>query len=202
MNLIIKIFITSTVILYSLPVFSLTGEEALSKFRGKMYGIGKLTGIISWTYNSGQTYSGSFKYLSPGKIFIKFSTPRGKILVSNGKKLWVYNPSSNICGIQELSRGSSGGIAGMTKGYFAILSSQSSSGYTIKLKSNDKRYNEIVLVLDRSFFLKKAVFKTGKGGGVSFTISNVDRKASVMKSLFNFNVPSSAQVVNNPLNIR
>ena len=136
MDSVIKIIITSFVILYSLPIFSLNGEEALSRFRGRMYGTKKLTGIISWTYNSGQSYSGSFKYLSPGKIFVKFSTPRGKILVSNGKKLWVYNPSTNICGVQELSRGFSGGIAGITKGYFAILSSQGSSGYTIKLKNN------------------------------------------------------------------
>jgi len=182
--------------------FAITGSEALAKFRGRMASIGKLTGIISWTVNSGQTFTGSFKYLNPGKIYVKFSNQGGKTLVSNGKKLWVYSPSNNICGVQDLTRGGSGGIAGMVSGYLAIVTSQSSSGYTLKLKSNNKRYTEITLYLTSSFFLKKAIFKTKDGKAFSVSISNVNTSVSVMNSLFNFRVPANAQVVKNPLNIR
>ena len=182
-------------------LYPITGDQAAEKFRKRMYGIGKMTGIISWSNETGQTFTASFKYLAPGKIYVKFSNPRGKVIVSNGKKLWVYNSNSNICGIQDLYRGSSGGIASLTKGYMAIVSPQG-SGYTLKLKSNDRSISQITLILDRSFFLKKGKFKYKSGGIMNFSLSNVSTKASVMKSLFNFNVPASSQVVNNPLNVR
>jgi len=182
---------------------AVTGDEALAKFRGRMGGIGKMTGIISWTAHSGQTFTGSFKYMAPDKIYVKFSNPQGKIIVSNGRRLWVYSPGSNICGVQDLAQGStSGGIAGMTKDYNAIVTSQGSGGYTVKLKNNAQHYTEIVLILDSSFFLKKAVFKGKEDESFSFTISNVSMTAGVMRSLFDFSVPSNAQVVKNPLNIK
>ncbi len=181
--------------------FALTGDEALSSFRGRMNSIGKLTGIISWSLPSGETYTGSFKYMSPGKIYIKFSSPAGKIIVSNGKSLWVYAPGSNICGVQDLGGGGSGGISALTTGYFAIVTAQGPGGYTIKLKNNDKSYSEIILMVDSTFFLKKAILKS-KEGSYSFSISNVSASAAVIPSIFDFNVPSNSQVVKNPLNIK
>ena len=182
--------------------FAITGDEALSSFRGRMNSIGKLTGIISWSYSSGETYTGSFKYMSPGKIYIKFSNPSGKIIVSNGRSLWVYSPGSNICGVQDLGGGGSGGIAALTSGYLAIVTASGPGGYTLKLKNNEKSYSEIILMLDSTFFLKKAVLKSKDGGSYNFSISNVSASAPVIPSIFDFNVPSSAQVVKNPLNIK
>ena len=184
-------------------LYPITGDEALAKFRGRMLGIGKMSGVISWTQGSGFSYSGTFKYMAPDKIYVKFSNPGGKILVSNGRKLWVYNPSSSICGVQDLATGSiSGGIAGMTGDYRAIVTAQGADGYTIKLKNSDKAYTEIILRVDSTFFLKRAILKDKNGDGFSFTLSNVDFTPAVMQSLFNFNVPSNAQVVKNPLNIK
>jgi len=181
--------------------YSMTGQEALSRFKSRMYGIPKMTGIISWSGKSGQTYTGNFKYMSPGKIYVKFSSPGNKILVTNGKKLWVYNPGSNICGVQDLARGASGGIAGLVSDYMAIVS-ESGSGYRIKLKNNDRTYSEITLFVDSSFMLKKAIIRDKEGDGFTFTLSNVDTSAAVMKTLFDFNVPANAQVVKNPMNIK
>ena len=193
-----------TIILVSLCnySFALTGDEALASFRNRMNSIGKLTGIISWSHSSGETYTGSFKYMSPGKIHMKFSNPAGKTIVSNGKSLWVYTPGSNICGVQDLGGGGSGGIAALTQGYFAIVTAQGPGGYTIKLKNNDKSITEIILMLDSTFFLKKAVLKSKDGGSYNFSISNVSASAAVIPSVFDFNVPPNAQVVKNPLNIK
>ncbi len=198
-----RVFII-TIILLSLCdySFALTGDEALANFRGRMNSIGKLTGIISWSLPSGETYTGSFKYMSPGKIYIKFSSPSGKIIVSNGKSLWVYSPGSNICGVQDLGGGGSGGISALTSGYFAILTAQGPGGYTIKLKNNDKSYSEIILMVDSTFFLKKAILKSKDGGSYNFSISNISANAAVIPSIFDFNVPSNSQVVKNPLNIK
>ena len=182
--------------------WSLTGDEAMSNFRSRMNGISKMTGIISWTNSTGVTYTGSFKYMHPGKIYIKFSSPSGQIIVSNGRSLWVYNPGNNICGVQDLAGGGSGGIAAFTSGYLAIVTAQGPGGYTIKLKNNEKTYNEILLSLDSSFFLKRVIFKTKKGDSISFSLSNISTTAPVVASIFSFDVPSSAQVVKHPLNIK
>ncbi len=198
-----KFFIIAVLLLSSqASLFALTGDEALANFRNRMNSIGKLTGIISWSEPSGETYTGSFKYMSPGKIYIKFSNPSGKTIVSNGKSLWVYTPGNNICGVQDLGGGGSGGIAALTTGYFAIVTAQGPGGYTIKLKSNDKSFTEIMLMVDSTFFIKKAILKTKEGGTYNFSISNTSTTAAVIPNIFDFNVPSNSQVVKNPLNIK
>jgi len=200
-----KSILYSTLIFLILPFsfsYAITGDEALRQFQSRMGSIGKLTGIISWSYPTGETYTGAFKYMSPGKIYVKFSSPGGKTIVSNGKSLWVYSSSSNICGVQDLAGGGSGGIAALTSGYMAIVTSEGPGGYTIKLKSNEKSFSEIVLIVDSTFFLRKAILKSKNGGTYSFTLSNVSTTDAVIPSIFDFNVPSSAQVVKNPLNIK
>ncbi len=182
--------------------WALTGDEAMDNFRNRMNGISKMTGIISWTNSTGESYTGSFKYMNPGKIYIKFSSPAGQVIVSNGKSLWIYSPGNNICGVQDLAPGGSGGITAFTSGYLAIVTAQGPGGYTIKLKSSEKNYNEILLMLDASFFLKRVVFKSKDGGSVSFSLSNISTTAPVMANIFSFDVPASAQVVKNPLNIK
>jgi len=200
-----KIFrITSAllfVLFFQAGLFSMTGEEALAKFRGRMAGVDKISGIITWTADSGMSYTGAFKYLAPGNIYVKFSNPRGKILVSNGKKLWIYDPGSNICGIQDLTGNGSGGIYSLVNGYNAIVS-EGSENHIIKLRNSDRHYSEITLKVDSTFFLNKAVFRTKDGKGITFSISNVDMSPNFVKSIFDFSVPSNAQSIKNPLNIR
>lgn len=182
--------------------YAITGDEALAQFRERMNSSGKLTGIISWSHSGGETYTGAFKYMSPGKIYVKFSSPAGKTIVSNGKSLWIYSSGSNICGIQDLSGAGSGGIAALTTGYFAIVTAQGPGGYTIKLKNNDRSFTEIILMVDSTFFLRKAILKSKDGGTYNFSLSNISTSTAVIPSIFDFNVPSSAQVVKNPLNIK
>ena len=193
--------ITAMILTLQTALFAMTGEEALAKFRGRMAGISQMSGIISWSTDSGLSYTGSFKYLAPGKIYVKFSSPRGKVLVSNGKKLWIYDPGSNVCGIQDLARGGSGGIYSLVNGYNAIVTG-GSGGYIIRLRNNDKTYNEITLKVDSTFFLNKAILKTKEGNSITFSISNVDLSPNFVKSIFDFSVPANAQSIKNPLNIR
>ncbi len=189
-------------LLCSTALFSITGEEAVEKFSKRMRRIGKLTGVISWTSLDGQTYSGSFKYMAPDKVYVKFTSPTEKILVSNGKTLWIYSPGTNMCGIQELAKGTtSGGIVGLVAGYNGIAAGNE-SGYTIKLKSDEKQYREIILSVDGTYMLRGAIFKREDGRIISFSLSDVSGKADVREGLFNFKVPRGVQIVKNPMNIR
>ncbi len=182
-------------------LFAMTAEEAVAKFRSRMLGIGTMRGTVSWSHSSGSMYTGSFKYMAPGKIYVKFSSPSGKIVACNGSKLWVFDPSSNICGVQDVGRGGSGGIAGLVSGYTGIVSG-GAGGYTIKLKNNDKHFSEITLVVDGSFLLKKAVLKTKDGGNMNISLSGVIIGEGISPGVFDFKPPASAQLVVNPLNIK
>jgi outer membrane lipoprotein-sorting protein len=183
-------------------LFSVTGDEAVQKFKQRMYSISTLEGTLSITYSSGMISSGTFKYMNPGKFIIKFTNPSGKVICSNGKKLWVYDPATSICGIQELDpKANSGGIAGMLNGYMGIAS-QLGSDYSIKLKGSGKSYNEIYILADKNFLLKKATFKNEKGDGFSVALSGLRVNESLHAGLFDFNVPSNAQMIKDPLNVK
>ncbi len=189
-------------LLYTSSLLSIAGDDAVQKFQDRMRSLQKLTGVISWTNLNGQTYVGSFKYLAPGKIYVKFTSPVEKILVSNGKSLWIYTPGNKMCGIHELRKGISSGIASMVDSDYASMAVGGDSGYTIKLKSDKKLYREIILSVDDTYLLKAAIFKREDNRILSFSISEASTKAEVKESLFNFKVPKGVQVVKNPLNLR
>ncbi len=199
----LRIFIVfAFTLLCGTALFSLTGEEAVEKFRIRMYRLEKLTGVISWTSFDGQSFSGSFKYLGPDKIYVKFTSPMEKVLVSNGRTLWVYTPGTGTCGTHQLEKGTtSGGIVGLVAGYDGIAS-EGDAGYAIKLKDDTKMYREIILSVDRSFLLKGAILKRDDGKVMSFSISEATTDAAVSPKLFNFRVPKGVKMVDTPLNVR
>jgi outer membrane lipoprotein-sorting protein len=197
-----RVIFAGFIIFFATAIFPLPGDEAVEKFRSRMLRLKKLTGVISWTSIDGQTYSGGFKYMAPDRIYVKFTSPTEKLLISNGKTLWIYSPGSRMCGIQELEKGTtSGGIAGLVTGYDGIASG-GDYGYVIKLKSDEKQYKEIILSVDATFLLKGAIFKRDDGRIMSFSISDVSTGADVRPSLFEFTVPGGVQIVKNPLNMR
>lgn len=182
--------------------YAISGDDAVKAFQGRMYSIGTMEGTLNITYASGMTQTGQFKFMAPGKFLIKFSNPSGKVICSNGKKLWVYDPATALCGVQELSPGSlSGGIAGMLAGYMAIAT-QSGSDYVIKLRGSGKAYSEIVILADKTFMLKRAEFKSDKGNAMLVVLSNVRVNVGLHSGLFDYSAPSNAQVVKDPLNIK
>ncbi|MBN1501706.1 MAG: outer membrane lipoprotein carrier protein LolA [Spirochaetes bacterium] len=195
------IFVLLAVFIILNPVFALSGDEAVANFKARMSSIGTLEGVISITYSSGNIQSGNFKYMAPGKIYVKFTNPAGKIIVSNGKKLWIYDTSSAICGVQELGGGGSGGIASFVNGYYAIATSRGSDTI-IKLKSSGKTYSEVTLLVDSLFTMKNASFRDDKGNGFSISLSGLRVGENMHAGLFDFDVPSNAQLVKDPLNIR
>jgi len=194
----IKIAAAILIIAQAAPNFAMTADEVMGKFRSRMYGAGKLSGTIEWGSDTDTRYSGSFKYM-PGKIFIKFSNPAGRTIVCNGKKLWVYNQGSNVCGVQDVG-GGTGGIAGLLSGYNGIVTGQGGDGYTVKLSKPNGAFPEVILRLDQSFFPKNISLKNRNGNQLVFRIT-LDSGA-VLNSQFEFNVPPNAQVIKNPLEIK
>lgn len=204
MKVILRLTIAVILIGSTVRLYGLTGEEAVLKFQQRMNAINTISGTISWMQKSGENYTGNFKYMGPGKIYIKFINPSGRILASNGKKLYIFDSSSNICGVQELDKTNpaSGGIVGIIYGYKATLAAQGPSGYTIKFENTERAYPEIILTLDASFLLKKAILTDKEGEVFSIMLSNLQIGEKMAPGTFDFNVPPNAQVVKNPLDIK
>ena len=198
-----KIILMLIILSLASPLLAISGDEAVARFRAKMNGTEKLAGTISWTTASGAIFSGSFRYMRPGKIFVRFSSPANRTIVSNGKRLWIHDSASNICGIQELGANHSGGIAGMIQGYTATASG-GDGGYIIRLRAPNasRAYQEIVLNVDSSFMLRRAALRRANGETTTFTLNLLESTGSVSVGTFNFSVPSNAQVIMNPLDIR
>lgn len=197
---ILKIFILFYIIAFITPVFSMTGNEAVAKFQARMRSFSTLQGVLTINYTSGRMITGSFKYMAPGKFYFKMTNPAGKTIVTNGRKLWIFDASTQICGIQEAG-GLSGGIASFVNGYYAIAQPRGGST-VIKLKSPNRTYSNVTLLVDSTFMLKNASFKNKKGDGFSVSLSGLRSGGNIHSGLFDFNVPSNAQVIKDPLNIR
>ncbi len=126
------------------PAFTVTGEEALLSFQQRMNGVTMLKGNISMTFTNGRVYTGKFSYLAPGRIRVAFSNPKGKLIVSNGVQLWVYDEGEKICATQNLGVNLSGGIGAFVQGYAPLLTG-SEGQPVIKLKG-DGEYPDVTPV--------------------------------------------------------
>jgi outer membrane lipoprotein-sorting protein len=205
---------------YSSSVFALTGEEAMAKLVERLAGADTLKGKITISYQSGEVYSGIFIYMHPGKMYMKFSDPPGKLIVTNGKKLWVYDAATDVCGVQELETEEAGsdkqdndkqtkgikpklmgGISRFLRTYETRFS-EGSSQPVIELSNESKKYSEIKFILNPDFMLSSAVFKDKEGDGFMIKLSDVKIGEKITPGVFNFKAPDNAQVVKNPLDIR
>jgi outer membrane lipoprotein-sorting protein len=213
------ILLSLYLMIYSSPVFALTGDEAMAKLVERLAGAETIKGKMAISYQSGEIYSGIFMYMHPGKIYVKFTDPPGKLIVTNGKKLWVYDSATDVCGVQELetvdvpdkqdtdkqSRDIKpklmGGISKFFRTYETRIS-ENTSPPVIELYNENKKYSEIKFILNADFMLSSAVFKDKEGDGFLIKFSDVKIGEKITPGVFNFKAPANAQVVKNPLDVR
>lgn len=199
----------------------MTAEETISRFNERFASIETMKGQVSVSYQSGEIYSGIFMYSNPGKIYIQFTNPPGKFIVTNGKKLWAYDSSTDVCGVQEMDvedeedkQGNKtqnkdikpklkGGIERFIRNYEARLAEpENPESKIIELVNEKWKYSDIKLFLDQEFLPVKAIFMDKDGDGFIIKLSDIKIGENIVPGIFNFNVPANAQVVKNPLDIR
>jgi outer membrane lipoprotein carrier protein len=176
---------------FNFPIFAESGEELLATFLGTMNSIDSFRANIT----IGGT-SGVISYRKPHNIHLKLSD--GRVISGNGRNLWFYNPARAIAGNQDL-RGGTGGLYGLLTGYETITA----TGKTLRLQSDKKHYEEIIITLTPNNLLKTIRMKP-RGGSDFFevSLSGLQTNIGLPASLFNYHPPSTAQVVENPLNQR
>ncbi|MCU0821348.1 MAG: outer-membrane lipoprotein carrier protein LolA [Spirochaetes bacterium] len=197
------------------------GNELFEKAKERLISVTTIKGTISITYETGQMYSGEFQYMPPGKIFIDITDPPGKKIVSNGKRLWVYDSSSDLCGVQDLFTRDAerdrylseeekkaneyrmkGGLEFFFSGYDASILADEPGGYTVELKNESRFYKDVVLRLDRNCLIQSARFTDKQGVQFAIRLSNMRFNEKIFTGVFDFNVPANAQLVKNPLDVR
>jgi outer membrane lipoprotein-sorting protein len=206
---------------YNTGAFSIEGSAVFEKVIERLTKVTTIKGNVAINFDNGQIYAGEFQYMPPGKIFINITDPPGKIIVSNGKRLWVYDTSSDLCGVQELYYKNDvrdknlgedekkaneyrmkGGIEFFFISYEITLLSDEPGGYTVELKNQNRFYTDIIMKLDKNFLLQNARFTDKSGAQFLIKLSNLRFNEKIFMGIFDFNVPANAQLVKNPLDIR
>lgn len=168
-----------------------SAEELLSTFLATMNSFESIRASV--TING---MSGSLSYKKPHHLYVNFSD--GRVISANGRHLWFYSPARAIAGKQDL-KGGSGGLYGLLNGYETVTS----SGKTLKLQSTKKHYEEIIVTLTPNNMLKSIRMKPrGSSGAIEISLSGIQTNLGLPSSIFNYHPPSSAQIVENPLNQR
>ncbi|MFH0974257.1 MAG: outer-membrane lipoprotein carrier protein LolA [Spirochaetota bacterium] len=205
---------------YVCPVFALTGEEAMTRLMSRLNSADTIKGRLTISYQTGEVYSGIFMYMRPGKMYVKFTDPPGKLIITNGKKLWTYDASTEVCGIQELETTEAdkdkensenhgkdvkprlmGGISRFFRTYEAKFIEDPSQP-AIELVNEGRKYSEVKFVLTKDFIPVNAVFKDINSDGFVIKFFDVKTGEKIAPGVFNFKAPANAQVVKNPLDIR
>ncbi|MCU0825517.1 MAG: outer membrane lipoprotein carrier protein LolA [Leptospira sp.] len=172
--------------------FALQAEDGNARLNAV---IGKLNSLESFraTITINGSMTGVLSYKNPYQLHVRFND--GRILSSNGKVLWFYNPDSSIAGKQDL-KGVSGGIGGLLSGYESVTV----SGKTFRLTSPSKRYSEIILVVSDNDLPRVIKMKKADEEITEVTFSGIATNIGLGTGLFNFQPPTSSQIVENPLN--
>jgi len=174
---------------FQTKIYSDTGKELLNTFLSTMNSFDSIRANININGMSGLM---SFK--KPNSIYLKLSD--GRIISANGRHLWFYNPTNAIAGKQDL-KGSSSGLYGLLSGYENI----SVNGRTLRLQSETKDYQEIIISLTSNNMLQSIRMKPqGSSNFIEISLSNIQTNIGLPSSLFNYHPPSNAQIVENPLN--
>jgi len=143
-------------------------------------------------------YTGKIYYQYPNKLNIQISD--GRVIATNGKYLWVYNPDTKICGRQAVKEENIGGLFYFLHGGYSV---QEDNGRYI-FQRPGSALGEVTLKVDGDI-LKSVQFKIKDNVNkidtvINASFSNVVTDTNIKASLFNYKPDPDAQLIENPLN--
>ncbi|MED7787679.1 outer membrane lipoprotein chaperone LolA [Francisella sp. 19X1-34] len=170
----------------------------------------KIKSINSMTANFNQRLINSQNDMSTqGKMSLKkpqffrwvITSPNNQKIISNGKKLWIYDGDLEQLIIKKVSNN----IAQYP--YLILLSKntdnidklftvkeKSSNNYILKPK-NDEMINSIVIKFDNDNKLKSLEISTSLNQFTQINFSDVKDNVSLKNSIFNFKAPKDTDVI-------
>ncbi len=210
---------TSDLFAYKIFEFT-TVSDVVKKVRKKFSGMESYQAdfrIVSEKLGNKAHKNGRITYKATDKMLIEFINPAGQKIVSDGKRLWVYIPSMNVVAEQDMrsdsasifSSATGSGLKRLfTKYHYKFASrnqpekqSDGSMQYTLFLKQRESRsgFRSIKLWISEDFLIKKAVGESSTGKMIEIYFSNIKSNFEVSSGIFQFDIPSQAKILKNPL---
>jgi outer membrane lipoprotein carrier protein len=160
-------------------------------------------------------YKGMLFYKTPNKIRVEYKFPKGQIIISDGKVMWIYIPYQKIVGYQKLSNNSLTNIP--TKPNISFLFSRYSYKFSNEEQpflSNNRWYYSLVLrdkrikknftylklwISKEKFIIEKIEGMMSGDKRILITYSNIEINKDLKDNLFSFKIPKGVYLYNNPL---
>ena len=152
-----------------------------------------------------QTSKGKVWFKKPGKMRWEYSVPEGDLIVSDGKKIWVFQPDLNQVIEKDIDESATrlttdflSGIGDITKDFKVSLAGSEGGYHRLSLVPKEEQPNLKRLTLDvdkTSFVIKKTAVVDHFGNETRVELKDIKTNASVQDKLFKFTLPKGAQVV-------
>jgi len=153
--------------------------------------------------------TGSVKFKVPDKLYAQYVQPYPQIIVCNGKKVWFYLPEYDQVSIQSVGRleelmGLNLGLffwaseIGDLEGYTREVVEGKGENYKIKFVPKNENGTEITLVVSKKYWLPVGTEVSDSFTVVSTFLKNVVKNPEVNNDIFEFEIPSEAQVFESP----
>ena len=164
-------------------------------------------------------FSGIIYYKKGGKINFTFLKPTGDLIISNGRKMWVYVKRLNTVGVQILDKKKSNlyqsasyeGLVSLFQRYHYRFSSteqpQDIFGYKHYVLSLDEKvdsggFHKITLFVNANTkLIRRLVALSRSGRKVKLEFKHIKLDEELPNSLFTYRVKGNTRVVENPLTV-
>ncbi len=154
---------------------------------------------------------GSVLVKKPGRMRWEYKTPEKKLFVSDGKRIYFYDPSINQVTISDMPQGDQAASAALfltgkgsltrdfTASFLPADSGSSPAGaYALRLepRTPQAEYDWLEIVVDRDTLLIQRLTAAEKEGGRStFLFSEFKENIGVADKPFEFEIPRGAEVI-------
>ncbi|MDH5716123.1 MAG: outer membrane lipoprotein carrier protein LolA [Spirochaetia bacterium] len=163
--------------------------------------------------------TGTAYYEKGGKINFTFKNPQGDLIISNGKKMWVYIASLKAVGIQELDSTLKGksiyeaaeyeGLVNLFRRYHYRFESpkqpvsiKKNQYYVLYLEEKEKSggFEKMIIYVDtKTYLIQKVIGTTPSGREVTLEFNDIELNKELSGNLFNYKLNPNDKVVENPL---
>ncbi len=173
--------------------------------------------IVTEQNNKKSYAAGTAYYKKGGMVNFTFTTPRADMIISNGKKLWVYMSDLRAVGVQDLdpekaslynSNTYEGLITLFSRYHYSFdtpnqpVESSGSMYYVLKLKEKvaSGSFTEMQVYIDaQTYLITKIVAQSPMGKTMTLIFKNIELDMELPNSLFQYTVEGNVRVVENPL---
>ena len=150
---------------------------------------------------------GTVQVKKPGKMRWQYESPEDKLFVSNGKRLYFYDPENNQVTIGEVPEGDQAasaaqflaGRGNITRDFDVSFTDGGSAGtYALKLtpRTPEPEYDWLEVVVDRDRLQIRSLTAVEKQGGRStFIFSEFKENVGIPDKTFEFQIPRGVDVI-------